>query len=203
MSEHITCQDKLPDEIRHLAAVDVSYTKEDSISAAVLLDYASLSPVESETARVKTVFPYIPTLLSFRELPPALTVIRKLRIRPDVILVDGHGIMHPYRLGFASHLGLVLNIPTIGVAKSPLIGEAGQFNKEKWAPMIAEGEIVGALLKTGRKTKPVYVSIGHMVSLKSAIKIVKRCTPNYRIPKPIRLAHNLSTQAKRKPKIES
>jgi len=156
------------------------------------------SLVESKTEHVKTQFPYIPTLLSFRETPPAVAAVKKLRLQPDVFLVDGQGMMHHYRLGFASHLGLVLGKPTVGVAKSPLIGKVEEFNDEARAPITNEGEIVGAALITKKGANPLYVSIGHMVSLERAISIVKHCTPNYRIPKPIRLAHNIATEEKQK-----
>jgi len=197
-SKNIIRRDLLSEKIRYVAGVDVSYTKTLSIGAAIVLDYDSLSLVESRTVSVKTEFPYIPTLLSFREIPPAHKVIKKLKLQPDVILVDGQGIMHPYRLGFASHLGLVLNKPTIGVAKSPLIGKVGEFNEKNWAPITDKKEVIGAAFITKTGTKPVYVSIGHMVSLEKAIDIVRHCTPNYRIPKPIRLAHTIATQEKRK-----
>jgi deoxyribonuclease V len=198
ISKRIIRQDTLPEKIRYVAGVDVAYTKTQSIGAVAVLDYDSLSLVESKTTHVKTEFPYIPTLLSFREIPPAVAVIKKLRLQPDVFLVDGQGIMHPYRLGFASHLGIVLGKPTIGVAKSPLVGEVGEFGERDWAPIMDKEEVVGVALITRKGTTPVYVSIGHMVSLKKAIEIVKHCTPKHRIPKPIRLAHNLAAQEKRK-----
>jgi deoxyribonuclease V len=200
-SKRVIQQDTLRKEIRYVGGVDIAYTEEFSVSAAVVLNYDSLSLVESKTAHVKTQFPYIPTLLSFREIPPAVAVIKKLHSQPDVLVVDGQGIMHPYRLGFASHLGLVLSKPTIGVAKNPLIGEVGEFNEENWAPITHKKEIVGAALITRKEAKPVYVSVGHMVSLERAIEIVKHCTPRYRISKPIRSAHNLAAQEKRKFKI--
>jgi deoxyribonuclease V len=202
-SNGIIRRDTLSEEIRYVGGVDIAYTEEFSVSAAVVLDYDSLSLVESRTTQVKTKFPYIPTLLSFREIPPAVAVIKKLHLQPDILLVDGQGIMHPYRLGFASHLGLVLGKPTIGVAKSPLIGEVGEFNEENWAPITDKKEVVGVALITRKEAKPVYVSIGHMVSLERAIEIVKHCTPRYRISKPVRLAHNLAAQEKRKFKIAS
>lgn len=197
-SKRVIRRDTLPKKICYVAGVDVAYTKELSIGAAVVLDYESLSLVESKTAHVKTEFPYIPTLLSFREIPPAVAVVKKLRLQPDVFLVDGQGIMHPYRLGFASHLGIVFGRPTIGVAKSPLMGEVGEFNEENWASITDKKEIIGVALTTKKGTKPVYVSIGHMVSLERAVDVVKHCTPRYRIPKPIRLAHNIAAQEKRK-----
>lgn len=188
----------LPEEIHYVAGVDVAYTGRFSIGAVVVLEYPSLSLVESETARIATMFPYIPTLLSFREIPPSIAAIKKLHLHPDVFLVDGQGIMHPYRLGFASHLGVVLNEPTIGVAKRPLIGEVRQFTREGWVPIIDEGETVGVALLTKKSTNPIYISIGHMVSLRRAIEIVKHCTLRSRIPNPILYAHNLATQEKRK-----
>jgi len=200
MSKRVIRQDTLPTKIRYVAGVDVAYTKDLSIGAVVVLQYDSLSLVETKTVRIKTEFPYIPTLLSFREIPPAVAVVRKLHLQPDVFIVDGQGLMHPYRLGFASHLGIVLNKPTIGVAKSPLIGEIGEFNEENWASITDKKEIIGVALLTRKDTKPVYVSIGHMISLKRAIEIVKHCTPKYRIPRPISLAHNAAKKEKQKAK---
>lgn len=199
MSKLIIQRNTLPEEVRYVAGVDVAYAKGFSIGAATVLDYTSLSLVESKTAHVKTRFAYVPTLLSFREIPPALAAAKKLFLQPDVFLVDGHGIAHPYRCGFASHLGLVLGLPTIGVAKKPLIKtNALRVNEGNLEPTIHKGEIVGMRLTTNPKTKPVYVSIGHLISLEKALEVVKHCTPKHRIPKPIRLAHNVAALEKRK-----
>lgn len=202
MSKKIVREDVLPKRIHCVAGVDVAYQDGFSLGAAVSVDYRSLCTIESEVACLETRFPYIPTLLSFREVPPAVKATRALGSRPDVFLVDGHGVMHPRRLGFASHLGLVLNKPTIGVAKSPLVGKLGEYNMENWAPIAEEKEVVGAALctKTG---KPVYISIGHMVSLEKAIGIVKHVTQNSRVPKPIRSAHNLAKQERQRIKAAS
>lgn len=202
-SAQVVRRDTLPAKIRYVGGVDVAYTKEASIAASTVLEFESLSFVEGQTAQVRTKFPYIPTLLSFREIPPAVSVLRKLRLQPEVLLVDGQGIMHPYRLGFASHLGLVLDMPTIGVAKSPLIGEVGELRKSGWAPITDRNEVVGAALATREGTKPLYVSVGHKVSLRRAIEVVRHCTPRHRIPKPLRLAHNLAAQEKAKLKRSS
>ena len=188
----------LPETIRYVAGVDIAYTKGISIGAAVVLDSTSLSPIESRVSSVKTRFPYIPTLLSFREVPPALSAIRKLQVPPDVLLVDAHGIMHPYRLGFAAHLGLVTDSPTIGVAKNPLCGESEPLSGRRWAPIVDEGELVGAEVVTKPGKKPMYVSIGHKVSLETAIDIVLNCTPAHRIPEPTRKAHAIATNERRK-----
>jgi len=197
LSKLVVREDTLPKNVHHVAGVDVAYTAGFSIGAAVVLDYDSLSVVESRKARVRTRFPYIPTLLSFREIPPSFTAIRKLKTQPDVFLVDGQGIAHPYRLGFASHLGLVIDRPTIGVAKSLLCGEVGAFNQEGWAPITDKGEIVGAAVAREGE-KPIYISVGHKVSLMRAIEIVKHCTQVHRIPEPIRAAHAVADEEKRK-----
>lgn len=202
-SKRIIRRNSLPRKIEYVAGVDTAYIRKTSICAVAVIDYNSFSLVEYRTVRIETKFPYIPTLLSFREICPSVAAVRKLRLQPDVFLVDGQGIMHPYRLGFASHLGLVLGRPTIGVAKSPLIGQVGQFNEENWAPISDKKEVVGAAVLTKKETKPVYVSVGHMVSLKKAIEIVKHCSLKHRVPEPIHLAHGIATEEKQKIKTIS
>ena len=198
LSKRLIRKDMLPENIRYVAGVDIAYTKGISIGAAVVLDSTSLSPIESRVSSIKTRFPYIPTLLSFREVPPALSAIRKLQVQPDVLLVDAHGIMHPYRFGFAAHLGLVMDRPTIGVAKSSLCGESEPLRGRRWAPIVDEGELVGAEVVTKLGKKPVYVSIGHKISLETAIDIVLNCTPAHRIPEPTRKAHAVASNERRK-----
>lgn len=197
LSKLVVRHDMLPKNIRYVAGVDVAYSDESSIGVIVVLDYESLTVVETGKANVKTLFPYIPTLLSFREIRPTVAAIRKTKTPPDVFLVDGQGFAHPHRLGLASHLGLVLDKPTIGVAKSLLCGEVGAFNQEKCAPIIDEGELVGAAIAQERE-KPIYISVGHKISLKRAIEIVKHCTRIHRIPEPIRAAHNLANEEKKR-----
>jgi len=193
LSRQVIRKDMLPKTIRYVAGVDTAYRADMSIGAAVVLNYETLSIVESKKAWVKTRFPYIPTLLSFREIPPTLAVIKKLKTKPDVFLVDGQGIAHPYRLGFASHLGLILDKPTIGVAKSLLCGKVGNFNQKGWTPIIDKDEVIGAVIAR-KYEKPIYVSIGHMVSLKRATAIVKHCTRIHRIPEPIHKAHVIANE---------
>jgi deoxyribonuclease V len=197
MAKKISRENVLPERIRFVAGVDVAYLDGYSIGAVVNIGYASLCIIESKVACVKTGFPYIPTLLAFREVPPAVNAIRALEMPPDVLLVDGHGLMHPRRLGFASHLGLVLNKPTIGVAKRPLTGELGECNRERWTPIVKEGEVLGAALHT-RRGENVYVSTGHMVSLEKAIEVVGQVTRNARVPEPIRLAHDRAEQERQR-----
>lgn len=204
LSKRIVFEDLMPKKIRLVAGVDVAYMKDLSIGAVAVLDYASLKLVESKTAVCKTRFPYVPTLFSFREIPPTVPCIQKLRVEPDVFLVDAHGFAHPYRCGFASHLGLLIGKPTIGVAKSRLFGEVEDVVAEKDVVLLKnKDEVIGAVVTTKRGCKPVYVSVGHMVSLETAIKIVKHCTRHNRIPEPILKAHQIATAEKRKINIAS
>ena len=201
LAKQVIREDKLPKTIRYVAGVDVSYYEEWAFGAISLHDYDSLALVEARKARVKTTLPYIPTLLSFRELGPSLAAIKKLKTQPNVFLVDAQGIAHPYRLGFASHLGVLLDKPTIGVAKSLLCGQVQPENKAGWAPIIDKDEIIGAELGS-EGGKPIYVSIGHRVTLERAIEIVEHCMRTNRLPEPIRSAHILATEAKERHKQE-
>lgn len=198
LSKRVIMEDMLPKNLHYVAGVDAAYFDEWSIGAVAVLNYASLSVVETRKARVKADFPYIPTLLSFRELKPAQAAVGKLKTDPDVFLVDAQGVAHPYRLGFASHLGLVLNKPTVGVAKSLLVGQVGMVNQKGWAPIIDKDEIIGAAIRRTENEQPIYVSIGHKVSLEKAINIVRCCTKSSRIPEPIRIAHIMATKEKKK-----
>jgi len=192
LSKKIITEDRLPERIRSVAGVDVAYAGELAIGAVAVLDYASLELLESQTATCPVRFPYVPTLLSFREIPPAIACIRKLKLQPDVFLADAQGLAHPYRFGFANHLGLALGKPTIGVAKSRLIGEPTENGKETF--LVNHGEIVGAVVTTRKEAKPVYVSIGHLVSLSTAVSIVEHCTRDSRIPEPLLAAHRIASE---------
>jgi deoxyribonuclease V len=204
LSQHIITEDKVPQRIRLIGGVDVAYAEGASIAAVAVLDFASMKLKESQTAVCPTRFPYIPTLLAFREIPPALLCIRKLRVQPDVFLVDGHGFAHPYRCGFASHLGLVMSKPTIGVAKGILVGEVEPTKVEGDVAFIRDkGEVIGAQILSKRGLKPIYVSVGHMISLETAIEVVKQCTLHNRVPEPVLQAHRMATAEKRKVNISS
>jgi deoxyribonuclease V len=191
LAQKVIKQDKLPHKIRTIGGVDVAYLGNLGVAAATVVDYDSLKLLEAKNAVCQVKMPYIPTLLSFRELPPAIAAIRELENCPDVFLVDAQGLAHPYRFGFACHLGLVLGIPTIGVAKSRLVGLPSEVEAE--TVLMDKGEIVGAVVTTKEGVKPVYVSIGHMVSLKTAVEIVRQ-TSKGRISEPVRLAHELATK---------
>lgn len=177
---------------RLVAAADVGVRGDRARAAVVVL--RNLEPVERVTAETPVTFPYVPGLLSFRELPPLLAAWKKVKSVPDVILVDGQGRAHPRRFGLACHLGVLLDLPTIGCAKSRLVGthEDPPPRRGAWAPLVDGGEVVGAALRTRAACRVVYVSIGHRVSLESAIRVVMDCSPRYRIPEPQRLADRLS-----------
>jgi deoxyribonuclease V len=179
---------------RIVAGADVSYKGD--VARAVFVVMRDLEPVEQVVVDESVPFPYIPGLLSFREIPPLLSAWKKVRTRPDVIIVDGQGIAHPRRLGIASHLGLVLDVPTIGCAKSRLCGEHEEPARKRgsWTPLVHRDETVGAALRTRDGCNVVYVSTGHRVALKSAISVVLACAPRYRLPEPQRLADHLTKQ---------
>ena len=199
LAKRLILEDRLPSKIRRVAGVDVAYAKNLSIGAVAVMDYDSLKLVESQIAVCETQIPYIPTLLSFREIHPTVMSIRKLKTQPDLFLVDGQGYAHPYRCGFASHLGLVIRKPTIGAAKSRLLGETVNAPTEENITFLKhKNEIIGAAVSTSHGSKPVYVSTGHMVSLDTAIEIIKHCTQKNRIPEPLLKAHEIATEEKRK-----
>jgi deoxyribonuclease V len=139
-------------------------------------------------------FPYVPGLLAFRELPALLEAIAMLKRAPDVIIVDGHGYAHPRRFGITCHLGVLLDVPTIGCAKSILVGDADPPENHIGAstPLIHKGDVVGSALRSKLNTKPLFVSIGHRVSLQSACALVLNCCRGYRLPEPTRLAHQVA-----------
>jgi len=176
-----------------IAGVDISAGKgqEMATGAVVVLEYPDLRLVETKVTQGRINFPYVPGLLSFRESPLTLAACEKLSITPDLILVDGQGIAHPRRLGLASHLGLFLNIPTIGCAKSLLCGQHEEPGIEpgSYAEVTDRGETIGVVLRTRPGVKPVYVSIGHKVDLQTAIYWVLKLCRGYRLPEPTRLAH--------------
>ena len=194
ISKKIIKVDDFTTPIKYIGGVDIAYSEEYAIGSWVVLRYYNLTLVDKALSKVKIKFPYVPTLLSFREVSPAISAYLKLKIKPDISLVDGQGFLHPYRAGFASHLGIILNIPTIGVAKKLLCGKIGKW-KNSWAPVIDRGEIIGAVLRT--KGKPICVSIGHRVSLETSIKIVKSCIKSHRLPIPILMAHTYATKEAR------
>ena len=190
LSPLVVTQGRLP-KVRYVAGVDVSVKNNRSVAAFVVLRYADLQIADVATSDQTTPFPYIPGLLSFREIPAIISAFEKLQVKPDLILVDGQGLAHPRRFGLASHLGILLDIPTIGCAKTRFIGtheepaaEAGCYT-DLW-----DGEeLIGAVLRTRENVKPLYISTGHKIGLPPALDRVLECCIGYRLPEPTRLAH--------------
>lgn len=178
--------------LRYVAGADMAFDPEtdEAFAGVIVYRFPELIEVERRMARRKLRFPYVPGLLSFREGPVLLAAFARLRTDPDVILIDGHGLAHPRRFGIACHLGLLLDRPTIGCAKSILIGEAEEPGPKagSTAPLAEQGEIVGTVLRTRDNVRPIYVTIGHRVSLDSAVRIVSQCRDGFRIPQPTREA---------------
>jgi deoxyribonuclease V len=182
-----------------VGAVDAAYRENTVYAAAVVCDYPSMRLVEHAQAIIPVGFPYVPGLLSFREVPAILDALSKLCSLPDLMLVDGHGLAHPRRFGLACHLGVLLDTPVVGVAKSVLVGEMGALGTEPGsiANLVEQGEVVGVSLRTRRNTRPVYLSIGNNVDLATCVRVVLRCTRDHRLPEPSRLAHQFAGMAAR------
>jgi len=185
-----------------IAGCDISFARGNlACAACAVLDYKSLEVLEKKAVSVRLKFPYIPTFLAFRELEGMLKAVEGLEA--DVYMVGAQGLAHPRRAGLACHLGIALNKPALGVAKSRLCGEAVLPSKKKGAHSMLKdgGEIVGAILRTQPNAKPVYVSIGHKLSLETVIKITLKTTRKYRLPEPLRAAHKLATDTMKKYKL--
>src|SRR5579859_7764007 len=197
LAKQIVREDRLG-EVRFVAGVDMAINEGNNKAhaAVVLLSYPDLEVVEKHIYEEPIRMPYVPGLLSFREAPAVLGAMQKLRQQPDLVMVDGMGIAHPRRIGIASHLGLWLNIPTIGCGKSLL---TGRYKKEElgeeagsWVPLIAGKEIIGAVVRTRTRVNPMFISTGHLISLETSIRYVLACGRGYRLPEPTRLADKLS-----------
>jgi deoxyribonuclease V len=190
--------------VSRIAGVDISSTRFDPEklvhAAIVVLALPDLKPVAESAATLRASMPYIPGYLGFREVPALLAAWEALGEKPDLVMVDGHGIAHPRGLGIAAHLGALLDVPSIGVAKSPLVGKpAAALAEEAGAsvPLVWQGTRIGTVLRTKRRSNPLYISIGHRVSEESAVAWVQRCLRGYRLPEPTRRAH-LAANAERR-----
>jgi deoxyribonuclease V len=184
-------------EVRSVAGLDVGPEGDGRVmrAAVAVLSFPDLKTADQVVARRPASFPYIPGLLSFREIPALLDALDKLGVLPDLLLCDGQGLAHPRRFGLACHLGVLTGIASIGVAKSLLVGVHAPLPQVRgsWRPLMHKGEVVGAALRTRAGTAPVYVSIGHKLSLASAIDYVLACAPKYRLPETTRAAHRLAS----------
>lgn len=190
--------------VRHVAGVDVGFEDNGTTTraAVAVLAFPSLQLVTSVIARKPTCFPYVPGLLSFREVPAVLAAMEQLDVLPDLLLCDGQGIAHPRRLGIASHLGLLLDVPSIGVAKTRLVGKHDEVPdiRGAWVPLRDGNETIGAVLRTRQGIKPLYISPGHRIGLESAIAWVMACLTRYRLPETTRWAHRLASEKRKNPR---
>lgn len=204
LAAEIVCRDDFG-PVARVAGVDVGFEDDGATTraAVAVLAFPSLQLETSAIARMPTRFPYVPGLLSFREVPAVLAAMEQFDVLPDLLLCDGQGIAHPRRLGIASHLGLLLDIPSIGVAKTRLIGKHGEVPDERgaWVPLEDGGETVGVVLRTRRGVKPLYISPGHRIGLSSAIEWVMACVTRYRLPETTRWAHRLASEKPQKTKV--
>lgn len=190
-------EDKFDEPVKTVAGIDLGYDLKTGTSRAVVvvLSFPGLQLIEKSEAILPIQFPYVPGLLSFRETPVAVKALEKLENAPDLILCDGQGIAHPRRFGIACHIGLIADVPTIGVAKSVLVGKFENLGEKRGstASMIHRNEEVGRAVRTKDKVQPVYVSLGHRISLETAVKYVLECAPKYRLPETTRLADQLAS----------
>jgi deoxyribonuclease V len=188
-------------ELARIGGADVAYNRDNNrlYAAVVVFDYQTMSPLEEAYAKGSAHFPYIPGLLTFREGPVVLEAFRRLRTRPDLILFDGQGIAHPRRMGLATHMGLLLNIPTVGCAKNPLRVQFRTPGLKRGCAtkMMSKEEQVGVVLRTRDGVKPVYVSPGHLVDVASSVRVVLATGRGYRLPEPTRLAHLKVTEMRK------
>ncbi len=200
LRDQVILEDQLG-PLHRVGGVDVGFEEGGKITraAVAVLSLPGLQLLETAISRRPTSFPYVPGLLSFRETPAVLDALSQLKTLPDLLMCDGHGLAHPRRFGIASHLGLLCDLPSIGVAKSLLVGQHAPVGEGRgdWEPLQMEEDgdrlVIGAALRTRPGTKPVYVSIGHRISLERAIAITLSCVGKYRLPEPARMAHHLAS----------
>ena len=192
LARKVLLEDRFNEPVELVAGLDVGFRPDGrAVAACVLLSFPGLEVLEVSVAEMEPRLPYIPGLLAFREVPVMLKALRGLRRRPDIVLVDAQGVAHPRRCGEATHLGIVANVPTIGVAKRRLCGEAPftPVKPDSWAPLYDRGELVGFIYLSKARCRPIYVSPGHMVSFSSALELVRACLRGHKLPEPTRLAH--------------
>jgi deoxyribonuclease V len=214
-SEAVALQKELRDKVqltplqhpvKTVAGADISFNKFSEIVYAciIVLSYPDMKPIAQTGVVTSTKFPYIPGLLGFREVPALVEAWNKLDTKPDVLILDGHGIAHPRRMGIATHFGLVAHTPTLGCAKSLLTGkyEEPGSTPGSISPLTDKGEVIGQVLRTKLKCKPVYISPGHLITLEQSVEIIRQCIGRYRIPEPTRMAHILVNQLRTENKAE-
>lgn len=200
IADKVITEDRFRKPIEVVTGVDLAFLDDEAVVAAVTVIYNTLQIMEKKVIKEKTPFPYIPTFLGFREGPSIIKLAKALKIEPDILMLDSQGISHPLFCGCASHVGVLTKRPTIGVAKSRLCGEYHKEPKriEEWVPLTYEARTVGAIFKSKKGCRPIFISPGHLVSLESSIQIVSRCLGGHKLPEPLHLAHRLATEEKRR-----
>jgi deoxyribonuclease V len=186
-------------DVRHVAGADVSTQGARAYATVVVLDFPSLSPVEVQGFEVELSFPYVPGLLAFREIPAVAGALQKVQTPVDAVIFDAQGLAHPRRMGLASHLGLFLDVPSVGCAKTRLVGTHEEPGQEKGSAvdLLHRGEVIGKVLRTRKGVSPVYVSVGNGIDLQSSVDLVLACSPKYRLPETTRQAHNAANRLRR------
>jgi len=198
VSKRVILEDMFDTPIKVVAGVDLAFLGEVAIAACVALNYETMEVLEVKTAKLPLKFPYIPGFLSFREGPAMVRAMEKLTVKPQIFLINAQGIAHPRLCGCASHVGVITDKATIGVAQSKLCGE---YEKEperpgEWTPLTYQGQVVGAVYKSKTGCKPIFISPGHKITLKTSIKIVKKCIKNHKLPEPLQKAHRQANKEK-------
>ena len=197
LAPHVIRQNRLG-TVKTIAGIDVGIKGDMACAAVMVLNFPGLDMAAQSTATRRVTCPYIPGLLSFREGPVILDALDRLEHKPDLLIFDGQGIAHPIRLGIASHIGLLFDLPSIGCAKSRLCGQYQEPGVERGSHVLLmdHGEAIGAIVRTRTNVKPVFVSIGHRVDLQTCIDVVLACCRGYRLPETTRLAHRLAEECK-------
>ena len=201
LAYEVVAEDRFSEPVKTVAGIDLGYDSKNDTSRAVcvVLSFPELELIETSEALLPIQFPYVPGLLSFRETPVAIKALEKLTVTPDLILCDGQGLAHPRRFGIACHIGLITDLPTLGVAKSLLVGKFENLGESRGsrAPLVHKNEQVGFALRTKDKVQPVYVSVGHRISLETAADYVLQCAQKYRLPETTRLADKMASYRKK------
>jgi deoxyribonuclease V len=197
IAKKVILEDEFSKPIKTIAGFDLAFLDDDALVAGVVLDYKNLKVIEIKILKTHLDFPYIPTFLSFREGPPIIKLYKKLKTKPDIIIINGHGIAHPLFCGIASYVGVLLDKPTIGVAQSKLCGNYNEPKKfDEYSQITYKKRIVGYVYKSKKNCRPIFISPGHGLSLKSFIKIVKKCIKTDKLPLPLAIAHIQANKSK-------
>ncbi len=198
IARRLVLKNKISKPIKTIAGFDLAFSNDKAFVAGIVMDYETHDIKEIRIMKTKLSFPYIPTLLTFREGPPIIKVYNSLNRKPDVILINGQGIIHPYHCGIASHIGVYLDVPSIGVAQSKLCGEYKEPKKVRdYNPITYNDKKVGYVYKSKKNCKPIFISPGHRVSLSNSLKIVMSCMGKYKLPFPLRMAHVYANRMKK------